>query len=213
MAATARALLVGCLLVAAVGCGRVTAGTAVRTAPGVDEDSRSPVDVDTLMLDRRQMAAITGGGEDLTVIPGMDGKSPVDIDQLADSVPATCAWFFAETHTFGPEVEEFHKTTFQSPPQHAQISEGAAGYRDADTARRAFDALAQRVAECGATSFGPALIGTWTATDDALHIRTGGGCGRDYRVASAVLIEVTFCGVAATVPDIVMTNIVDKIPG
>ena len=77
------------------------------------------------------MRAITGAGEDLTVIPSMDGKFPVDIDGLVDpAAPAECRWYFAETQTFGPEVEEFHKTTYQDPPDGALISQGAAAYRD-----------------------------------------------------------------------------------
>ena len=68
------------------------------------------------MLDQTQMRAITGAGDDLTIIPSMDGKFPVDIDQLSESAPPQCQWIFAETQTFGPDVEEFHKTTFQNPP-------------------------------------------------------------------------------------------------
>ncbi len=48
----------------------------------------------------------------------MDGKFPVDIDALAETTPPPqCQWVFAETQTFGSEVEEFHKTTFQNPPK------------------------------------------------------------------------------------------------
>ena len=39
-----------------------------------------------------------------------------------------------------------------------------------------------------------------------------GGCGRDYRVLSVALVEVTFCGFPQSVSDIVMTNIVANIP-
>jgi hypothetical protein len=83
---------------------------------GIDEDSRSPVDVETVMLDQSQMRAITGAGDDLTVIPTMDSKFPVDVDQLAQTTPPECKWIFQETRTFGLEVEEFHKTTFQIRP-------------------------------------------------------------------------------------------------
>ena len=44
----------------------------------------------------------------------MDGKSPVD-EQLAAEVPADRRFVFAETATFGPDIEDFRKTTFQDP--------------------------------------------------------------------------------------------------
>jgi hypothetical protein len=44
-----------------------------------------------------------------------------------------------------------------------------------------------------------------------LHTRPG-GCGRDYRVKSTVLLEVTFCGFPESVSDIVITNIAAKVP-
>lgn len=187
-------------------------GTAVRSVPGIDEDSRSPVDVDTVLLEPAQMQAITGAGEDLTIIPSMDGKIPVDIESLMEQMPTPCRWLFAESQTFGEEVEEFHKTTFQNPTDGGLISQGAAGYRDAPTARRAFDGLVAQVDGCGTSDYGQAYIGEWTATADALKIRPG-DCGRDYRLRSAVLVEVTFCGFTESVPGIVMTNILAQVPG
>jgi hypothetical protein len=56
------------------------------------------------------------------------------------------------------------------------------------------------------------LVGAISATDDSVRIRPG-GCGRDYRVKSAVLVEVTFCAFPESVPDMVMTNIVGNVPG
>src|SRR5215212_9095578 len=109
----------------AVGCAQTVGGRALRAVPGIDDGSLSPVDVETLMLDQSQMRAITGAGDDLTIIPSMDGKVPVDIDQLAKTAPPQCQWIFEETQTFGPDVEEFHKTTFQNPPRAGLISEGA----------------------------------------------------------------------------------------
>lgn len=196
----------------AAGCTQTVAGHGLRSAPGIDDDSTSPVDVETIMLDQSQMRAITGAGDDLTIIPTMDGKVPVDIEPLAENAPPQCQWVFAETQTFGPEVEEFHKTTFQNPPDGGLISEGAAAYRDAATARRAFDDLLALVDGCGSTTFGPMFVGDWTATADALHTRPGNGCGRDYRLKSVVLIEVTSCAFPDSVPDIVMTNILAKVP-
>lgn len=72
------------------------------------------VDVEHVMLDTRQMRGITGAGEHLTIIPTTDVKSPVDIDPLADTVPARCRCGYAETATFGTETTRFHKTTFQA---------------------------------------------------------------------------------------------------
>ena len=206
----ASALCVAAMLVA--GCAHSVDGTAVRTPAGIDEDSRSPVDVDTVLLERAQMQAITGAGEDLTAIPGMESKAPVDIDMMLESVPLQCQWVFAETQVFGTEVEEFRKATFQNPPKGGLISQAAAGYRDPDIARRAFDDLVGLIEGCGATGSGPAIVGDVTATTDTVRTRPG-GCGRDYRVKSAVLVEVTFCAFPDSVPDIVMSNILANVPG
>lgn len=217
MTASARALLVGrlCTVVAlaVVGCSQTVAGSAVRSAPGIDEGSRSPVDVDAVLLARPRMQAITGAGENLTVIPTMDGKVPVDIDPLAEAVPEPCRWYFAETQTFGPQVEEFHKTSYQDPPDGALISQGAAGYRDAPTARQAFDDLVTRIRNCSTTASGDVFVGEWTATADSAQTRLPNGCGRDYRMKSVVLAEVTFCAFPDSVPDIVLTNMMANVPG
>ncbi|BBZ61510.1 sensor domain-containing protein [Mycolicibacterium monacense] len=212
MTAQATALMVSVAAVLTAGCVSVVGGTAVRSTPGLDDDSRSPVDVDTVLLETAQMQAITGAGEDLTIIPTMDGKIPVDIEPLMEQMPTPCQWLFAESQTFGDEVEEFHKTTFQNPPDGGLISQGAAGYRDPETARRAFDGVVALVDGCGTTNYGPAYIGEWTATADAVQTRPG-DCGRDYRLKSTVLVEVTFCAFTEAVPDIVMTNILAKVPG
>ena len=165
------------------------------------------------MLDQAQMRAITGAGENLTIVPSMDGKIPVDVSDLMNGTPQECQWYFAETQTFGPEVEEFHKTTFQNPPDGGLISEGAAAYLDPDSARRAFADLVGRVYDCGSTELGSTFIGEWTADADTLRMRSSGTCGRDYRVKNVVLAEVSFCSFPDSVPDIVMTNIMDKVPG
>lgn len=124
-----------------------------------------------MLLETAQMQAITGAGEALTIIPSMDGKIPVDIEPLMEQMPEQCAWLFAESQTFGDEVEEFHKTTFQNPPDGGLISQGAAGYRDAPTARRAFDGLVALVDGCATTDYGPAYIGEWAMTPDGVHTR------------------------------------------
>lgn len=200
-----------CAALLTVACTHTVAGSAERSTPGIDEDSRSPVDVDVVLLEQSRMRAITGGGTDLTIIPTMDGKYPVDVSVFADRVPAQCSWIFAETQVFGPEVEEFHKTTYQNPPRGALISQGAAGYRDAGTARHAFDGVVALVQDCGSSTSG--YVGTWAATGDTVRTRTSSECGRDYRLKSAVLVEVTFCAYPASVPDIVMTNLAARIPG
>jgi hypothetical protein len=212
MAALARPLLVWCaLLMLATGCTRQVEGTA--TLPyQTDSPTSTGVDVDEIMVEQPRMQAITGAGVDLTIIPTMDGSVPVDIDALADTAPETCRFIFAETQTFGPDIEQFHKTTFQNPPDSGLISEGAAGYPDADTARRAFDRLVTRVAGCSSTSFGSRYVGQWTSDTGSLRTRAG-RCGRDYLVKSVVLMEVTFCGFGESVPDIVMTNIAEQVPG
>ena len=215
MPASARTLLVVCAvalsMAGAASCTNTVNGNGVRSVPGFDDDSRSPVDVDGVLLEQSQMRAITGAGEDLTVIPSMDGKLPVDIDQMVDAVPPPCQWYFAETQTFGPDVEEFHKTTYQDPPDGALISQGAAAYRDPGTARRAFDGLVGLMDQCDSTPMGPKLVGEWTSTDDSVQSRTG-NCGRDYRLKSVVLVEVTSCTFPDSVADIVLTNIMKKVP-
>ena len=212
MPAPARSLLAWCAAVMlAAGCSQTIAGNAVRVAPGIDEDSLSPVDVETLMLDQSQMQAITGAGQDLTIVPSMDGKFLVDIEQFAETAPPQCEWIFAETQIFGPDVEEFHKTTFQNPPDGGLISQGAAAYLDTDTAHRAFDDLVDLVEGCESTPLGPMFVGDWVADSDSLQTRPG-ACGRDYRVKSVVLVEVTFCAFPDSVPEIVMANILARVP-
>lgn len=184
----------------------------MKAVPGFDDDSRSPVDVDAVLLEQSRMRAITGGGDDLTVIPTMDGKQPVDIDALAESVAPPCRWYFNETDTFGPDIEEFHKTTYQDPPDGALISQGAAGYRDPATARRAFDGVVDQIDRCLESTSGRVLLGDATGTVDAVQTRAG-DCGRDYRVKSVVLVEVTYCRYPDSVPDIVMANLLAQIPG
>jgi hypothetical protein len=194
------------------GCAQTIAGTATRTAPGIDDESRSPVDVESVILDQTQMQAITGAGDALTIVPSMDGKIPVDVSDLINGTPQECQWYFAETQTFGHEVEEFHKTTFQNPPDGGLISEGAAAYRDQETARHAFADLVRQVYDCGSTELGSTFIGEWAADADTLTIRSPGTCGRDYRIKNVVLVEVSFCAFPDSVPGIVMTNIIDKVP-
>ena len=210
-ALVSRLLPAVCVAMLSVACTHTVSGSATRSAPGIDDDSRSPVDVDAVLLDQSQMRAITGAGDDLTIIPTMDGKSPVDITIFAGRVPPQCSWIFAETQTFGPELEEFHETTYQNPPRGALISQGAAGYRDVATARRALDGIVGLVGACGSSTSG--YVGDWTTTGDSVRTRTSSECGRDYRVKSVVLVAVTFCSYPSSVPDIVMTNILARIPG
>ncbi|MCV6970998.1 sensor domain-containing protein [Mycobacterium bohemicum] len=211
MARWTRALALCAAVALTAACTRVVDGAAL-PGFGATRTAVHGVDVDTILLDQSRMRAITGAGEHLFIIPSMDGTNPVDIDALADSTPKECRFVFAETATFGPDVEEFHKTTFQDPPDGALISEGAAAYRDADTARHAFGALVTAVGDCAAGSSGQTLVGDWNADARSLHLAPG-GCGRDYRVLSVALLEVTFCGFPQSVSDIVMTNIAANIPG
>lgn len=210
MARSTRPLLLCGAVLLATACTRVVSGTAAPAPAAVPRGSLS-VDVDAILLDQSRMRAITGTDEHLTIIPTMDGKRPVDIDEFAQTTPPPCRFIFAETATFGPDVADFHKTTFQYPPKGALISEGAAAYPDVDTARRAFDALVGTVRNCADTSDGSEYIGDWKAGADSIQMRPG-GCGRDYRVRSEALLEVTSCGFPQSVSDIVMTNIAANIP-
>ncbi len=216
---TGRVLLCA-LAVVVSGCTQTVSGSATRPVPALDENSRSPVDVDAVLLDRSQMQALSGAGSDLTPVPGMESKVPVDIptdqgflpDAFARDLPQECGWLFAETEVFGPDVEEFHKTTYQSPRRGGLLSQAAAGYRDTATAVTALTDLTRRISACGGTERGPMLVGDVVATGDSVRIRPG-SCGRDYRVKSVVLIEVTSCSFPDSVPDLVMTNIADNVPG
>lgn len=206
-----RPLLVWCAALLATACTRVVDGTAV-PAPGGAPKGEWGVDVDAILLDQSRMRAITGAGDDLTIIPSMDGKYLVDLDILAETAPTECRFVYDETSTFGPDVEQFHKTTFQYPPKGGLISEGAAAYRDAATARHALDTLMATVGRCAASPSGLPLVGDWSTGADSLHTRPG-DCGRDYRIKSVVLMEVTFCGFPESVSDIVLTNIAANVPG
>lgn len=192
----------------AAACTRVVGG-----APASESGlATNGLDVGRVLLDQSRMQAITGGGEHLTIIPSMDTASPVDIDTLAQTAPPACRFVYAETLTFGPDVEAFHKTTFQDPPHGGIISEGAAAYHDPDTARRAFGALVSTVANCAGSSAGYGLIGDWNADDRSLQTRPG-NCGRDYLLKAVVLMEVTYCGFPDSVPTIVISNLAANVAG
>ncbi|BBX06929.1 sensor domain-containing protein [Mycolicibacterium aichiense] len=194
------------------GCTQWVDGAPLRA---LGEPSSSPpgvVDVDRIMLSQQQIQAITGGGQDVTIIPSMDGKAMVDVDPLADLVPRDCRFLFLETDTFGTDVEDFHKTSFQYPPRRALISEAAASYRDESTARQTFNTLSTAVHRCADGPMGAGLVGDVDGDADSLSTRLP-RCGRDYRLKASVLVEVTFCTFPESVPEIVMTNILNKIPG
>ncbi|MCY0611135.1 hypothetical protein OVV29_37050, partial [Klebsiella pneumoniae] len=69
------------------------------------------LEVATILLDQSRMQAITGSGDDLTIIPTMDTTYPVDVDDFAQPIPRECRFIYAETAVFGSEIEAFHKTT------------------------------------------------------------------------------------------------------
>jgi hypothetical protein len=211
MASVARSLLVCGAILLTVACTRIVGGEAVPASGGGARGVHG-VNVDTILLDQSRMRAIAGAGDEMTIIPSMDGNRPVDIDDLADTAPRPCRFIYAETATFGPDIEEFHKTTFQDPPRGGLISEGAAAYRDVGAARNAFSALVSTVGDCAASSAGDIYVGDWKADSGSLRLSPG-GCGRNYRVVSVALLEVTFCRFPQSVSDIVMTNIAANIPG
>jgi hypothetical protein len=206
-----RPLLFCSAVVLMAACTRVVGGVAVPAFGIPPRQGVNGVKVDEILLDQSRMRAITGGGEHLTIIPSMDGDAPIDIEALAQNAPRACRFVYAETATFGPDFAEFHKTTFQDPPDGALISEGAASYRDVATARGAFGALVSTVGDCATSAQGDLYVGEWNADANSLRVRPG-GCGRDYRVVSLALLEVTFCGFPPSVSDIVMTNIAHNVP-
>ncbi len=209
-----RVLTCSATLVLLTGCTRVVAGSAAlpyTETPGPQVILAA--DADALMLDLAGMRAVTGAGDALTAIPSMDGKYPVDIDVLANGVSPPCQFIFAETQTFSSDVADFHKTTYQRPPGAGLISQAAAVYRDPQTARAAFDSLTERANACAKSSAGPIFVGYVASGEDSLQMRPARTCGRDYQLKSAVMVEVTFCEFPESVPGIVMTNILSRVPG
>src|SRR5947209_15784207 len=166
---TTRWLMLGAAAVLATACTRVVNGTVAAEFGGVPNPSG--VDVERALLDQSRMQAITGGDEHLTIIPSMDATSPVDIDTLARTAPPECRFVYADTATFGPDIETFHKTTFQDPPHGGLISEGAAAYRDTDTAHHAFDALVATVRGCANTSEGEWVVAPWAVMEGNVRYR------------------------------------------
>lgn len=211
----ARRALVACATaLLAAGCSQHVAGLAVLPLSETpDQVATLGVDVDDVMLDLARMRAITGAGQDLSAIPTMDGKYPIDIDLLAKDTPSACQFVFAETQTFGPDIADFHKTTYQNPPGGGLISQGAAVYRDPNTARTAFDDLVTKANACAQSPAGPVFVGYVVSGTDSLQTRPAQTCGRDYQLKSQVLAEVTFCEFPESVPGIVMTNLLNKVPG
>ena len=200
-----------CAVAAAIaGCARLVGGTAL--PPVVLPVPDGAVDAGRIMLETPRMRAIMGTDEQLTIIPTMDSAGPVDIDKLAATVPPQCRFLYAETAVFGSGPTRFHKITYQYPPRPALVSQGAAVYPDAESARRAFDALVATVADCSDSPAGPGLVGDWDADDDVLHTQAG-ACGRSYRVKSVVLLEVTYCGFSESDAELVITNLADAVPG
>lgn len=210
---TWRQMLICAAATTLVGCTRLVGGAA-ELPPTERAGPMLPagIDIEHVMLDIGQMRGITGAGEQLTIIPSMDTKSPVDIDPLAETVPAPCRFVYAETATFGTDTTQFHKIAFQYPPKAALISEAVAAYHDAGSARRAFDTLVSTVSDCADSAPGPALVGDWDADEQSLHIQIG-RCASDYRLKSAVLLEVATCGFAKSVSELVITNLADRVPG
>ena len=176
----------------------------------------SGVDVNRVLLEQSRMQAITGGGEHLTIIPSMDsGDSPVGVDTLAPSAPPECRFVFADSATFGPDIEEFHKTTYQDPPHGGPDLGRAAPLR---LPRRRYRASriqrpgGNRWPLCGQLWRFEVRPGIWKSDEQSLQTRPG-DCGRDYLLKSVVLIEVTFCGFPDSVSTIVITNIAANVPG
>lgn len=198
------------VMAAVVGCTRVVGGAALPPAGPLTPDDG--VDLGRVILDTPRMRAIVGADEQLTIIPTMDSSAPADIDELAATIPAPCRFIFVETAVFGAAPTRFHKTTYQYPPKGALVSEGAAVYPDAESARRALDALSATVAECADTPAGPGLISDWASDEESLRTRAG-DCGRAYQVKSVVLLEVTYCGFSESDADLVLVNMAAGIPG
>lgn len=119
--------------------------------PSTAPASRAASALAGVLLQQSQLRAITGAGEDLSAIPGADGKYPVDVGAFARSALPECAWVLVETHTLGPEVEDVRETTSWNPPRGAPTSQSAAAHRDVATTTDVFDAPAGNVRACGSS--------------------------------------------------------------
>jgi hypothetical protein len=205
-------MLIGATAAVLAGCTRILGGSAQLPATETPGPFPLGISVSEVLLDAGRMRGITGTDEQLTIIPGMDSSSPVDIDPLAGSAPPECRFVFDETAVFGPDLRQFRKTTFQYPPKGALISEAAAAYDDPDTARRVFETLIDTVHGCADGPLGALFVGAWDADEHSLHTRAG-QCGRNYRLISAVLLEITSCGFPESVSDITLTNMAANVPG
>lgn len=193
-----------------LGCTRLIGGVALpAVAPGAPDDT---VDPGRIMLGPPRIRALVGADEQLTIIPTMDSAAPVDIDELAATIPPPCRFIFAETKVFGSRATRFHKTTYQYPPKGALLSEGAAVYPDPESARGALDALVGAVAECADSPAGPELVGDWAADDGTVRTHAG-ACGRGYQVKSVVLLEVTYCGFSGGDAELILSNMAAAVPG
>lgn len=204
-------VLLSCLAAATLagGCAHVVGGIA--TMPPTEGPYLHGMDVDDLLLTTAEMRDITGAGQDLNGVPGMDSKFTVDDELLVTAAPPECAFVFRESLVFGPDVKQFHKTSFQNPPKSALLSEAAAAYVDTITARRAFDTVAGFVKSCGDTPSGYSYVYDWSADEQTVRTESVGDCGRIYRVEATVLIEVTYCGYSHVVPDLVATRIAGRV--
>ena len=100
-----------------VGRGGAAAGRqrAPFSRPGV-------VHVDEVLLDQAQIRAITGGGQNVTIIPSMDGKSPVDIEQLAAGCPRTAGSSSPKRRRSGPTSRTSARPRSRIPGRHADLA-------------------------------------------------------------------------------------------
>ncbi len=169
------------------------------------------LDVDDLLLTTAEMRDLTGAGLDLNGVPGMDSKWTVDDELLVGAAPPQCQFVFRESQIFGPDVKQFHKTSFQTPPDSAMLSEAAAAYVDGATARRVFDNVSNLVKACGDTPSGYGYVYEWTTDGQTLWSESLCDCGRIYRLEDNVLIEVTYSGYSHVVPDLVTTRIASRV--
>ena len=113
--------------VLAVGCTTTVAGTPVGPLRRVDEDSRSPVDADNVLLDKPRCgrspvaATISPGTEHGRQVPGRRRH------RAATASHPSAHGSSPRREMFGSEVEDFHKTTYQKPARGALISQGRGG--------------------------------------------------------------------------------------
>ncbi|MCG5434373.1 sensor domain-containing protein [Mycobacterium sp. MYCO198283] len=192
-----------------VAIGAVAAGltAACGGGGGGGGGAEHQVDVGGVLLDKAELARLTGAGDKLTESGG-EVTQPADDEDHAKSLPEPCQFIYRDTAAFGT-VAHFASRRYTVADPQAFVTETAAGYSDADAASTAFDALADTVKRCGADPFAPVLVGELRVEGESISSRTQ-TCGRSYRLIANAVVASSSCGFAAETADQVVSRLAEK---